>query len=481
MSLRLPSHPSLEHLRKQAKSLLSDYMDGDAVALALFGARKPGALPPRLADAQHVIAREYGFPSWANLKHNVESLVGTNAALALAAAIRLDDAERVRDVIARFPSLGTTLDLAMPDGDFGATPLLAAVHLGNRAMVDVLVSAGANINQKSHWWAGGFGLLGADREMNAFLISRGAIVDAHSAAQSGMADRLRELVLADPDVVNARFGDGQTPLHVASSVEIAALLLDNGADIDAIDIDHESTAAQYLVREHQDVVRLLIARGCRTDILMACAVGDTSLVSSILSADPQAIWTSVSPKYFPMTDPRAGGSIYIWTLGGSATPHSVAHEFGHDDVLATLMQHTPATLALALAYETGDEAVVNRALADYPGSELQLNADLLAKLPAAARSNNANAVRLMIRAGWPASARNASDQTALHWAAFHGNAESAAELVHRGADVTIKDATFDGTPLDWARHGAANSWLRASGDYPATMAAISRTSNGGRG
>lgn len=472
MSRTLPSRPNLEHLRKQAKALLRGYLAGDATVIASFGERQPDAPPPRLADAQHILAREYGFSSWARLKHNVESLTGTDPASALHAAIRLDDADRVRDVLARFPALGGMLDDALPDGDFGATPLLAAVHLGNREMIDVLLAAGANINQCSHWWAGSFGVLGRDPDINAFLISRGAIVDAHDAAQAGMLERLKELIAADPQVVHARFGDGQTALHVASSVEIAELLIDNGADVDALDIDHESTPAQYLVRDHQDVVRFLISRGCITDILMACAVGDVDLVRRILADDPHSIWTTVSPKYFPMTDSRAGGSIYIWTLGGAANAHSVAREFGHDDVLALLMQHTPVSLELALAYEAGDEAAVSRIMAANPDPDPELSDDLLAKLPAAARSNNAAGVRLMLRAGWPASTRNSSGETALHWASFHGNANSVAELLHHGADVTARDTTFDGTPFGWAQYGADNSWLREGADHAAVITAL---------
>ena len=53
---------------------------------------------------------------------------------------------------------------------------------------------------------------------------------------------------ADPQLVHARGGDGQTPLHFASTVEIAEYLLDQGADIDARDVDHVSTPAQYMVK-----------------------------------------------------------------------------------------------------------------------------------------------------------------------------------------------------------------------------------------
>ncbi len=135
----------------------------------------------------------------------------------LAAAIHANDAAEVAGVLARHPDLTTALDLPLPGGAFGATPLLAAVHHRNRDMIDVLLAAGANVNARSHWWAGGFGVLDGDHDLHQFLIDRGATVDAHAAARLGMVERLEALISDDPGVVHARGGDGQTPLHVAAN------------------------------------------------------------------------------------------------------------------------------------------------------------------------------------------------------------------------------------------------------------------------
>jgi hypothetical protein len=58
---QLPPIPHPDHLRKQAKA-----------RLAAMRAKMPTA---RLADAQGVIAREYGFASWATLQAEVASRV----------------------------------------------------------------------------------------------------------------------------------------------------------------------------------------------------------------------------------------------------------------------------------------------------------------------------------------------------------------------------------------------------------------------
>ena len=68
----LPPRPSLEFERKEAKALLRRLRAGDAQALLRAHARHPAMqVParriPQLADAQLVIAREYGFASWPRL------------------------------------------------------------------------------------------------------------------------------------------------------------------------------------------------------------------------------------------------------------------------------------------------------------------------------------------------------------------------------------------------------------------------------
>lgn len=102
---RLPVRPSLEQLRKQAKELLAACRLGDAAARERFHAviaRVPADLT--LADAQFVLAREYGFESWAALARHVEQVnpagLGRFERLAeeVAAAYTSADVERLREV-----------------------------------------------------------------------------------------------------------------------------------------------------------------------------------------------------------------------------------------------------------------------------------------------------------------------------------------------------------------------------------------------
>lgn len=61
MSRNLPARPNLEYLKKEAKQRLDVLRRHDPAA--------------QLADAQHVVAKEYGFATWPQLKAHVEARV----------------------------------------------------------------------------------------------------------------------------------------------------------------------------------------------------------------------------------------------------------------------------------------------------------------------------------------------------------------------------------------------------------------------
>lgn len=395
-----------------------------------------------------------------------------DAAQSLSDAIKANDAATVARLLDEHPPLKARLDEPLPGGAFGQTALLAAVQQESREVVDALLRAGANINQKSHWWAGGFHVLDdAWRApwLASFLIGRGAVPEIHHAVRLGMVEEVRRVLSDQPDLVHARGGDGQTALHFAQSVAMAEFLLDRGADTDARDIDHESTAAQWMVRDRADVARVLMKRGCATDILMASALGHIETVTRLLDADPGVIGTAVDETWFPKRDPRAGGTIYIWTLGTNKTAHVIAREFGHEDVFRALMDRTPDATKLAVACEIGDEDLSARLRAARPDLATTLSPAERRKLPDAAQNNNTGAVRMMLDAGWPVDARGQHQATALHWAAYHGNADMTRALLARHSPVNVKDEAYGGTPLGWARHGAKHGWHRKTGDYVATM------------
>jgi ankyrin repeat protein len=395
---------------------------------------------------------------------------------ALTAAVKANSASLVRDVLARHPSLQSSVNEPLPNYGFAAPALFAAVNHQNREMIDILLDAGANINERTRWWAGSFGVLdSAPTELATYLISRGAVADIHAAARLGMIDRVREFLNGDPQLVHARGGDGQFPLHFASTVEIASLLLDSGAEIDARDIDHESTAIQYMVsiRPHRhDVARYLISRGAQTDILAASALGDLASVERILNDDPETVRLTVSERHFPKRDPRAGGSIYFFGFGFTRSPHMIAHQFGHTAVFDLLMQRSAPWLRLIQAVEIGDGSLAQQILQQHPTIFSRLAATAARRIVGVALRNNTRALELLLGYGWPPNATLENNQTALHYACWHGNLAMAQSLLQHNATVNVFETEHGGSPLGWALHGSLNSWERDKGDYPAVVKAL---------
>ena len=352
-----------------------------------------------------------------------------------------------------------------PIGDFDSRPVMAAAR--NLPLLDLLLAHGADINLKTAWWAGGFGVLEYDvtREQAEPLIARGAAVDVFAAAHLQMFERLRELVERDSSLVHARGGDGKTPLHYATTVAMASYLVDHGADVNARDVDHESTPAQYLVRGAPDVVRYLISRGASVDIFMAVALRDHALVDRCLQDDPAALDSRINEGRFRVrhdgahaSTPEAigdgRGDIYRWVLGHYLTPIEVASRLGYSDMVDHLLAQASPAQRLLAACALADRAAAERIVADHPGIVSSLTPSQQRAIAYRAYWNDTAAVALMLDVGFDPRAIGHDNGDTLHWAAFLGNAGMVRVLLARNPAIGVRDAGYGGTPLDWCVHGS---------------------------
>ena len=152
-------------------------------------------------------------------------------------------------------------------------------------MAECLLKQGATVEAVSKWWAPGFGASQVQPETARYLIEQGADLSPHAAAGMGLVEELARLLDDDPKRVCAPGGDGCHPLHFAQLLDVARLLVDRGADLNARDDDHKSTPVQWRVQDAPEVVRFLLEQGADPDIFLAAGLGDLELARELVAKD----------------------------------------------------------------------------------------------------------------------------------------------------------------------------------------------------
>jgi ankyrin repeat protein len=369
-------------------------------------------------------------------------------------AVESADADEIRRLFDAHPELEQVID--KPWFAFGSTALVLSTLTENRAVIDALLDLGADVDAKSDWSAGPYGVLDCvvdkpapvDIELADHLIARGATLDIHAAAGLGRMDVLTELLDANPERVSEPGPDGATPLHLAMNIEVAQFLLDRGAELDKRCVDHNSTAAMWSVAGREDVTRFLLDRGARADLFMAAALDDVALAERLLETEPGAI--DVRVRFGESNDHLGQGDKYVWALDFAQTPAEVARRRGNEAIYALLLGRSSPFVNLLHASRRGDVDLLASMLRDDP--------DLLATLTDGqtreALSGTADAAHILLEQGAnPNAIGDENGATALHVAAWEGARDRIEVLLAHGADRTIVDRTHSGTPAGWADAG----------------------------
>jgi ankyrin repeat protein len=267
----------------------------------------------------------------------------------------------------------------------------------------------------------------ADSPVSAFESAADAIVE-------GDATRLGELLATHAGLVWARSTreHRSTLLHYVSAngvedfrqktppniVEIAGMLLDGGADINAESEAYGggSTALGLAATSCHpeaagvqiELLEMLIARGATLD------TGDRSIVNACLHNG-----RGIAAEFLA----GRGARLDLEGAAGVGRLELVQSFFNEDGGLTPRATEEEMRNGFAWACEFGRTAVVEFLLDHVP-------------------------VELRVRH---------HGQTGLHWAAYGGHADTVRLLLGRGAPVNAKDEAFDGTPLEWAIYQWGNS------------------------
>lgn len=388
---------------------------------------------------------------------------------AFVSAVKGRDVDKVDSLLSDHPALRA--NISQPWFSFDSPAIIAAKD--SEAIIKALLKHGADINARSSWWAGSFGVLdGASPEMAQFLIERGAKLDLHSAAEQGKIDLVEELLDRGPELVNSRGGDGQTPLHVASTIEICDLLLDRGAEFEIRCLDHSATAAQYAVT-HPEKCEHLVMRGATPDIFMACALGNRELFELVLQEEPDSLNTRVGfCSHTSPVDRRSHLHIYTWKLLSAKTPLEVCREFNHPQLYSEVYDRSPNPLKLIAACWQPSKEKVQALLDDCPEIMNQLTVEQKKEMARAAWEGRLESVRLMLKVGFDPHLPGDDNSTPLDRAAFHGYREIVELLLEADSEPPLEHKNaYGGTPLSACAFGATHSWKQGT-DHVGTAKAL---------
>lgn len=444
----VPSEPrNVSQQHKLAKDLLRAADAGDAGALRRLGAVFPNQRSFQLVDAQLVIAREAGCPSWAKLVERAQASELRDAIK----AIHGGNAEALRRKLANSEFLRSQINA--PVGDYGQRPLHLAAN--QPAIADVLIEFGADPNLKSEWKNGPYSVLdGVDEGAVRHLLSRGATLTPNVAARLGWIDELRAMLDGERALVHARGGDGKTPLHEAKTVAIVDLLLDRGADINARCIDHHSTPAMYALMDRPEICRHLLRRGAAADLYQAAHLGERDLAQRIIDEDPRSLDARVN---FDGYTPVPKFSIYCWTIGWYVSPAQLARRAGHAAIVDLIESKQDVRHQVLDAAWEGEIDRVRTILARDPQAASRFTSQEHSLLAAAAHLDRPRSVRALLELGFDVNARANDGGTALHQACWIGSAEEVEMLLATGR-CALNDRNDDHrcTPIGWAAYGSVH-------------------------
>jgi ankyrin repeat protein len=242
---------------------------------------------------------------------------------------------------------------------------------------------------------------------------------------------------------------------------VADLLLDAGADIDARDVDHRSTAAEWMLDQKRgagrfDMARYLVERGASADIFLAAALGLSDKVRAMLRDNPKLLELRTGQGEYG-EKPPSSYRIYLWTIGDGRSPLDVAAQFEQQETVAAMLEFASPLQRFLLVCRRGDEASARALLRENPGIIESMTPAEHRAITDAAWNGDARAVALMSELGFDPRAQGPDSGTALHCAAWQGSADTVAVLLRRrdaGELLTIRDALHAGTPLGWCFHGS---------------------------
>jgi ankyrin repeat protein len=433
VSRQLPVRPNLEQLKKQSKSLLKAHQEASPDAFARIRQHHPRLKnssqdairngPFTLADAQLVLAREYGFASWTKLRQHI---LNQQAAPSIEASVRA-----LRDAAGK-----------------GDLALLASLLDEHPELINE--PGGPGVRTALHQ-----AVFGSSEPAVRFLLERGA----------------------DPNIRCE--GDNAYPLHFAcekNHFPIIRLLIEHGADpigegdYHELDVIGWATAWVY-IQPNKQIVDYLLAHGARHNIYSAVAMGETSEIRRLVAQSPADLERRMEltnrrcrPLHLAVAKKQPASLTTLLDLGANTESLDEARLSALDQAalhgetsLAQILLDRGAKIRLPAAIALQRTPDIEKLLRRDPDA-LRPGGRWANLIIRASERSPGSVIDALLQAGASVDVRDdpktAVDSTygytALHAAAFHGNLGAASVLLKHGANVRIREEKYHGTPAGWA-------------------------------
>jgi uncharacterized protein len=325
-------------------------------------------------------------------------------------------AESVRLLVAAGADINAKI--ADPAGDKRTALLCAAERTCCNAVVDVLLQAGADASVSS-----------SPKQMTAL----------HVAAVVGPAGCCESLLARAHTLIERRDADGVTALMRAchsGRLDIAQLLLQHGADVNAVDRLGMSVLMATVVSNDVALVQMLLS--CGADITATDNQGQHALFKASYCGHVSVMDLLV----------QCGLSMHAVDYTG-ITPLMLAAMQGQKPAAEWLLQHGVAVDAVAndgttalhraSATKSGDDAAMVELLLASGADVHKCGNDGMTALEVAAYAGHVQCAKALIAAGVDVSHGNSEGLTALHAAIIGQHATVMQLLLGNGATAVISN------------------------------------------
>ncbi|HEX6037752.1 ankyrin repeat domain-containing protein [Longimicrobium sp.] len=488
---------NLEQQKKRARELLNAVRAGEPDALARFSRHHPQcagrtavsvrAGPWALHDAQLVVAREHGFPSWPRLKAELEGHAAArrthlfvreidfyeDRAEGLVSAHQAAVPSALAQIREWHPGFGGASDEAIRGAafDLDAARLVYARQHGFRTWSELAARVAAL----------------AKGELDE------PFMRAFEALRRADLPQLQALVRAHPELLRARGTNGNTLLNLAVSLAgsicgplppqadaMFDLLIGPGSDVDLANDRGWTPLHQAAYANRPELVMRLLGAGAAVD-REAHGEGGTPLAVALFWGNREAADLLAARGIVPLNLRVAAGlgrADLIESLFGSDgalqpeaargrgfyRPHSGFPVWQPSGERQEILDE-----ALVWACKSGRLEVLDLLLAR--GARIDADPYRGTPLLWATSCGRLDTVGWLLDHGADVNRRatfgglaHGDGVTALHLAAQQGDLPTTRLLCDCGADPTVEDRIYHSTPSGWAEHGghtAVRDYLRS--------------------